>query len=236
MATWNDVIALLNQQQTVYLAIKPKTAGGYYNDLQNIAKKLNTTVASLRSLNPDIASGNFPQNDVDYTPILVGGGGEPVPDPGPDPEPGDFIFNLANNQCPLPAGSYYVSQEYGENGHGGSDLACPGGTVVSAVQQGSVITTQIWDGHTTSGNQSWGTMVVLQHIDDTGQTYYTLYAHCQSLSVAVGQTVAKGQQIALSGNTGNVSGSGGGYHLHLEVWVGGYGTAFRTNPRNYVPF
>lgn len=42
---------------------------------------------------------------------------------------------------------------------------------------------------------------------------YTQYAHMSSLSVSVGQSVTPGQQIGLSGATGNVTGA----HLHFEA-------------------
>lgn len=236
MATWDEVKSLIAQEQTVYLAIKPRYVSSWHEDLQDISKNSGVSIDAIKSLNPGMFPGAFIQNNYGYTPILINQGSGVGPGPGPDPTPGDYVFSLATNVCPLPNGSYYVSQEYGNGGHGGSDLACGNGTSVMAVQQGTVVTRQDWDGVTITGNMSWGNMIVLEHADSTGNVYYTLYAHNSSLLVNVGDYVAQGQQIALSGNSGNVGGSGGGYHLHLEVWVNGYGTAYRTNPRNYVPF
>jgi murein DD-endopeptidase MepM/ murein hydrolase activator NlpD len=42
---------------------------------------------------------------------------------------------------------------------------------------------------------------------------YTQYGHLSSVGVAVGQKVVPGQQIGLSGATGNVTGP----HLHFEA-------------------
>lgn len=236
MASWSDVQNMLAQDVTVYVAIKPRYPGSWFEDVKNISKHSGVSTSTIIADNQDLFSGAFPQNDVDYSVIVLNRGGDvPGPGPGPDPEPGDYVFDLAHNISPLPSGSYYVSQEYGEGGHGGTDMAVANGTAVGAVQQGIVVTRQDWDGHTTTGNMSWGNMLVIRHDDDTGNTFYTLYAHNSQLNVNVGETVTQGQTIALSGNSGNVSGSGGGYHLHLEVWVGGYGTSYRANPRDYVP-
>lgn len=60
---------------------------------------------------------------------------------------------------------------------------------------------------------------MISHSDEI----YTLYAHCDSLLVSVGQDVKQGQQIAWSGATGNVTGT----HLHFEVRVGG--SKYRVN-------
>lgn len=45
---------------------------------------------------------------------------------------------------------------------------------------------------------------------------YTQYGHLSSLGVSVGQHVTPGQQIGLSGSTGNTTGP----HLHFEARTG----------------
>ena len=52
-----------------------------------------------------------------------------------------------------------------------------------------------------------------------------------SITVAEGTAVQKGDLLGYVGNTGNVYGAGGGYHLHLELRVDGA----RVNPLGYVP-
>lgn len=50
-------------------------------------------------------------------------------------------------------------------------------------------------------------------IVDHGGGFSTLYAHCTSVAVNVGDTVTKGQTIAYVGTTGWST----GYHLHFEI-------------------
>jgi murein DD-endopeptidase MepM/ murein hydrolase activator NlpD len=59
----------------------------------------------------------------------------------------------------------------------------------------------------------YGNAVVVDH----GLGLMTLYGHCSSLQVAVGDEVKKGQTLAFTGATGLAVGD----HLHFEVLVGG---------------
>ncbi|NBE53167.1 M23 family metallopeptidase [Streptomyces boluensis] len=88
--------------------------------------------------------------------------------------------------------------------HTGTDFVVPSGTPVKAVGQGTVVSAG-WSG-------SYGNEVVIQHADG----HYSQYAHMTSLNVASGQTVSGGQQIGLSGSTGNSTGP----HLHFEIRTG----------------
>ncbi len=56
---------------------------------------------------------------------------------------------------------------------------------------------------------AYGNQVVIKMHDGT----YTQYGHLSSIGVSVGQSVSAGQQIGLSGATGNVTGP----HLHFEA-------------------
>jgi murein DD-endopeptidase MepM/ murein hydrolase activator NlpD len=85
--------------------------------------------------------------------------------------------------------------------HTGVDFVVPTGTTIKSVAAGTVVSAG-WGG-------AYGNQVVIQHAD--GQ--YSQYAHLSSLSVSGGQTVTEGQQIGLSGATGNVTGP----HLHFEI-------------------
>jgi len=92
--------------------------------------------------------------------------------------------------------------------HAGLDLAVPTGTPVFASMAGRV-TRAGWNAIT--GRSGIGAF--LDH--EGGRNTY--YGHLSRLMVKVGDMVKKGQQIALSGNTGKSSGP----HLHWETWTGG---------------
>ncbi|GGU59665.1 M23 family metallopeptidase [Streptomyces lavendofoliae] len=93
--------------------------------------------------------------------------------------------------------------------HTGVDFSASSGTTVKAVGPGTVVSAG-WSG-------AYGNEVVIQHADGN----YSQYAHLSSLSVSSGQTVSGGQQIGLSGSTGNSTGP----HLHFEIRTSpGYGS------------
>ncbi|GAA3294926.1 M23 family metallopeptidase [Streptomyces cinereospinus] len=107
-----------------------------------------------------------------------------------------------------PISGSYVSTGYRTGGtlwssgsHTGVDFHAASGTPVHAVGSGTVVEAG-WGG-------AYGNQVVIKMNDGT----YTQYGHLSSIGVSVGQTVTPGQQIALSGATGNVTGA----HLHFEV-------------------
>jgi murein DD-endopeptidase MepM/ murein hydrolase activator NlpD len=85
--------------------------------------------------------------------------------------------------------------------HRGLDFAGPSGAQVVAVASGVVTYSKDRFGY--------GKTVEINH----GGGYVTRYAHNQRVLVAVGDTVQKGQPIALIGSTGRSTGP----HLHFEV-------------------
>ena len=100
-------------------------------------------------------------------------------------------------------------------GHTGMDLAVPTGTPIRAALSGTVTVSQY--------NSSYGYYVVIDH----GDGLSTLYGHNSRLLAQVGQTVAAGDIVAMSGSTGRSTGP----HLHFEVRINGE----RTDPRYYLP-
>lgn len=85
--------------------------------------------------------------------------------------------------------------------HRGLDFAGPAGSQVVSVASGVVTYSKDRFGY--------GRTVEINH----GNGYVTRYAHNQRALVAVGDTVQKGQAIALMGSTGRSTGP----HLHFEV-------------------
>lgn len=120
---------------------------------------------------------------------------------------------------PIPKSSnYYVSTYYGidpgdRKMHHGIDLAVGRGTPIYAVLDGTVVDVGY--------RSDYGYYVVVEHSGGIK----TRYAHNSQNLVKKGQTVAKGQTIALVGSTGRSTGN----HLHFEVEVKGN----RVNPYNY---
>lgn len=89
----------------------------------------------------------------------------------------------------------------GGEAHPGLDIAIPTGTPVRAAGGGTVME---------AGEQAeYGWFVILEHSDG----YQTVYGHLSRITVAAGGTVAAGQVLGLTGNTGNSSAP----HLHFEI-------------------
>lgn len=89
--------------------------------------------------------------------------------------------------------------------HEAVDIGVPEGTNVYACADGVVTTASYSD--------SAGNMVVIDH----GNGLVSKYFHNKELKVAAGDTVTKGQIIAISGNTGNSTGA----HLHFGIYSNG---------------
>ncbi|MDP5016331.1 peptidoglycan DD-metalloendopeptidase family protein [Anabaena sp. UHCC 0187] len=98
--------------------------------------------------------------------------------------------------------------------HAGLDFAASYGSTIRAADSGTVIFAGWYGGY--------GKAVIISH--SKGIT--TLYGHASELSVSEGQTVQKGQPIALVGSTGFSTGP----HLHFEVRRDGT----PVDPANYL--
>ena len=98
--------------------------------------------------------------------------------------------------------------------HRGIDFAGQAGSDVVAVAAGVVT----WAGERTG----YGSLVEVNH----GNGYMTRYAHNQRTLVTVGQTVTRGQALALMGSTGRSTGP----HVHFEVLKNGR----QINPASFL--
>jgi murein DD-endopeptidase MepM/ murein hydrolase activator NlpD len=100
--------------------------------------------------------------------------------------------------------------------HDGIDLALPSGTPVRAACDGVVA----YAGERLRG---YGRLVLVRHNDGL----MTIYAHNALLRVREGERVARGQVLALSGQSGRATAP----HLHFEVRRG----TRPTDPLEYLP-
>ncbi|MEV8229940.1 M23 family metallopeptidase [Streptomyces sp. NPDC079167] len=112
------------------------------------------------------------------------------------------------NAFHLPVAGSHVTTGYKSGGalwssgsHSGVDFQAASGSSVVAVGAGTVVEAG-WGG-------AYGNNIVLRMKDGT----YTQYGHLSSIGVSVGQSVGSGEQIGLSGSTGNSTGP----HLHFEA-------------------
>ncbi|HKL11634.1 MAG TPA: M23 family metallopeptidase [Clostridia bacterium] len=98
--------------------------------------------------------------------------------------------------------------------HKGIDIANNQGTKIFA--SGSGVVTYV------GYNSGYGRMVIISH----GYGYKSVYAHLKSASVKTGDSINKGDLIALMGSTGISTGS----HLHFEIHYNGK----QINPLNVI--
>lgn len=110
------------------------------------------------------------------------------------------------------AKGYYNAQGFGINYHLGDDWnAVTGGNTdlgdpIYAIAAGKVNFAEDIGG-------GWGKVIRILHQIPNGAQYESLYAHCDSILIEVGDWVERGQQVATIGN------ADGQYyaHLHLEI-------------------
>ncbi|NIL29335.1 SH3 domain-containing protein [Bacillus thuringiensis] len=138
--------------------------------------------------------------------------------------------NVPNNENKIsgfikPAAGSYSSGFGKRDGHMhyGLDIAASGNVPVVAAADG--IATRSYY------SASYGNVVFISH-NINGQTYTTVYAHLNSRSVSVGQSVKQGQQIGIMGNTGQSEGQ----HLHFEIHKGDWNDqkSNAVDPKPYI--
>ena len=114
---------------------------------------------------------------------------------------------LGNRRVPV-AGGYQLSARFGQRGsmwssgwHTGLDFDVPTGTKVVAAASGTIIAAG-WAG-------AYGNRIEIDH----GDGYITTYNHLSRIEKSSG-FVKAGEEIGLSGSTGNTTGP----HVHFEVF------------------
>jgi murein DD-endopeptidase MepM/ murein hydrolase activator NlpD len=131
--------------------------------------------------------------------------------------------------CPLRGGEMVLISPFGRRPnpithateiHSGLDLAARVGTPVRAPADGTVL----FAGQFSQGRSAtwwrFGNLVIVRH----GDRFVTIYGHCDTVGVRVGQAVRRGDVLATVGQTGwSVS-----PHLHYEI-------RRRTELHGYVP-
>lgn len=135
---------------------------------------------------------------------------------------GDVLFAWPLDNHIVTAGWTYNDG----SAHNAIDLRAALKTPVYAAEGGTVTQTQLWDGVTKTGMQSYGVMCRIKHADYKGGELCTRYAHLTELCVRRGEMVREGQLIGYSGATGDCYGA----HLHFEVIYRGV----RCNPLNWL--
>lgn len=131
---------------------------------------------------------------------------------------------ISDMKWPLKSGElsslFSRTRSKGRRKHLGIDIVAPKGTPVHAVLDG--IVEVVSNGG--KGFRGYGRVIIINHSDQL----WTLYSHCSTMNVKVGQRVKQGDVIAAVGRTGRATTN----HLHFEV-RNAKGTAL--DPMKYLP-
>ena len=128
---------------------------------------------------------------------------------------GVFVWPTTSSYITAGFGTYYP-YGYAIN-HTGTDIGVSIGSSVYSAASGTVVVAKtITSDPNGAKYQGYGNYIIVDHgTGSNGNNMKTLYGHLSSVNVSVGQSVAQGQVIGYSGNTGNSTGP----HLHFEVRV-----------------
>jgi murein DD-endopeptidase MepM/ murein hydrolase activator NlpD len=132
----------------------------------------------------------------------------------PADAPADAVDNVAKGKFLWPTRLHVINQYYGWQ-HTGVDIDGDYTDPIYAAADG-VVETAGWN----SGG--YGLMILLDH----GNGNKTRYGHASKLFVKAGDTVKRGQVMAMIGTTGRSTGT----HLHFEVYINNK----RVNPLAYI--
>lgn len=220
-----DVVTVATSKTVITVSFDTETQGdntkdpGYHKLVTEGVNGENQSIETVTYLNgvatsePEVSEIvlKYPINEV----IVVGTKNAYVSSAPQNAAGAGFVHPLAGKGVIT---SHYGDTEYRGKAHGGIDLGVDVGTPVVAAKAGTVVEV---------GNNkyySYGCYVIIDH----GNGLKTRYAHNNKNLVTVGQTVATGQIIAYSGNTGRSTGP----HLHFEILNNGV----CINPAYYIKF
>jgi murein DD-endopeptidase MepM/ murein hydrolase activator NlpD len=131
---------------------------------------------------------------------------------------------ISDMKWPLKSGElsslFSRTRSKGRRKHLGIDIVAPKSTPIHAVLDG--IVEVVSNGG--KGFRGYGRVIIINHSDQL----WTLYSHCSTMNVKVGQRVKRGDVIAAVGRTGRATTN----HLHFEV-RNAKGTAL--DPMKYLP-
>ncbi len=177
--------------------------------LAAIAKKYNADTEKIREFN------HLNNDALSLGQVVVVPGGKIIYVPPPTYTSGYTASRSYESSGKLfwPVPSRRITQYYSWR-HPGLDIGLPTGSAIAAAEDGIVI------------YSGWGTGYGYEVLIDHGTGIKTRYAHASRLYVKKGDAVARGQTIALSGNTGWSTGP----HLHFEIYDGNV----RRNPLLYI--
>jgi len=148
---------------------------------------------------------------------------------GPDSPPVvdryDFPFPGRDASCAAVDPNCYgspstvVTQNFGQDGHAGDDIAsglAAAGQPVTAIAAGRIVDRRVDDGSGRGWGNAWLVWHLEQQPDGTTVSRYSLYAHMTSdlpAGLDVGSNVGRGQVLGYVGSTGFSTGP----HLHFEI-------------------
>ena len=112
----------------------------------------------------------------------------------------------------------FISDSFNlKTNHYGIDLVAKTGTKIKSIREGTVVVSD-W-------NPQTGYVLGIQH----SENFISFYKHCSVLLKNVGDIITTGENIAIIGNSGELS---SGPHLHFELWKSGV----PLDPSLYISF
>ncbi|MDR1915737.1 MAG: M23 family metallopeptidase [Synergistaceae bacterium] len=205
------IVGLMKQVNEVNAMLSPSE-----DTSRSSSKEALDLVLKVSAIIPD-----FPENEKNKTPL--------TPKPGTTKTekaktviapPINSVLDSKNLQWPTDGVIYSAFRATrGKKLHGAIDIVTKKGTPILAAADG-VVSVVANGGKKYSG---YGKIIIIDH----GKGVHTVYAHCDTQIVKMGQKIKKGTFIGTVGRTGRASTD----HVHFEVRIAGK----KVDPLNYLP-